>query len=306
MSDLTTWLAVLCSGLAVGLLVHGFLRMNQALIEESREEFGAELHEDLGPIRVFLPVGRIGAMWIRAASSKGGALEGLCHQVDRIVKQAGQPGGILGMELLGMCLANLILGIFLFVGLGQLAGASPGARLALAGAALTMAFLPIIWILDLRARRHRSIRRDLPYALDLLTLGVEAGLDFTVAIQRLSEKMGRGPLPMEFRRMNNDLGMGSSRRDAMASFRDRIEMTDINVFVAALIQAEELGSPLGPILRIQGNQLRERRFQRAESLAMKAPVKIIFPLALFILPVTMMVLLVPVGIKMAESLGGIR
>lgn len=306
MSDFATVLAVLASGSSIGLLVYGFLKMNQALIDESRQEFGSEVHEELGPVRIFLPAGRIGAMWIRAASSKGGALDNLCRQVDRIVKQAGQPGGILGVELLGMCLANLVLGVLLFVGLGHLAGATPGARLALAGAAFTFAILPLIWILDLRSRRHRSIRRDLPYALDLLTLGVEAGLDFTVAIQRLSEKMGRGPLPMEFRRMNNDLGMGSSRRDAMASFRDRIEMTDINVFVASLIQAEELGSPLGPILRIQGDQLRERRFQRAEALAMKAPVKIIFPLALFILPVTMMVLLVPVGIKMAESLGGIR
>lgn len=306
MSDLTLWLAVLCGGAAAGLLVYGFLRMNQSLIEESRQEFGSEIHEDLGPMRIFLPSGRVGAMWIRAASTKGGALDRLCHAADRIVKQAGQPGGILGVELLGMCLANLLLGALLFLGMGQLGGATPGIRLVLAGAAFTFALLPLIWILDLRARRHRSIRRDLPYALDLLTLGVEAGLDFTVAIQRLSEKMGRGPLPMEFKRMNNDLGMGSSRRDALASFRGRIEMTDVNIFVSTLIQAEELGSPLGPVLRIQGDQLRERRFQRAESLAMKAPVKIIFPLALFILPVTMMVLLVPVGIKMAQSLGGIK
>ena len=82
-------------------------------------------------------------------------------------------------------------------------------------------------------------------------------------------------------------------------------MMDVNMFVSSLIQADELGSPLGPILKIQSEMLREKRFQRAEEQAMKAPVKIIFPLAIFILPVTMLIFAVPLAVKFMDSFGGV-
>jgi tight adherence protein C len=298
-------LAYVCAGVAVGLVVYAMIRMNQNLLAETHEQFGTEIDSQLGAIRIFLPTGRIGALWIRGLMGKNkvGVLAKIVQMHDKLVKQAGQPEGLLGIELLGMTLMNALIASFALI-FGTLLLELHGASLyVLMGAGFLTSLLPFLYISDMRSRRQKSIRRALPYSFDLLTLGVEAGLDFTVAIKRLVEKMGKSALAEEFGRMLHDLQMGSSRRDALAGLRDRIDMMDINLFASALIQADELGSPLGPILKVQSETLREKRFQRAEELAQKAPVKIIFPLAIFILPVTMLIFGIPLFIQMQKGFG---
>jgi tight adherence protein C len=164
--------------------------------------------------------------------------------------------------------------------------------------------LPALWLRDTLRIRHHRMRKKLPYALDLLTLGVEAGLDFTAALKRIVDKLGKNPLSEEFARMLQEILMGKNRTEALRDLSQRNNLLDLTSVVSALVQADELGAPLGPILRIQSEQIRVKRAQYAEEQAMKAPVKIIFPLALCIFPATILIIVGPMAIKYVPVLFG--
>jgi tight adherence protein C len=166
---------------------------------------------------------------------------------------------------------------------------------------LVMAFLPILGLNDMIKKRHHKIRRALPYTLDLLTLSVEAGLDFTAALTRIAEKLKGNPFQEEVRKLTRDLAMGKTRIEALKDMSERIRMEDLQSVVSALVQADELGSSLGPTLRIQAGELRRRRFQLAEKKAMQAPVKMLFPLVAFIFPQVWMVVFGPLVIKFIQD-----
>ncbi|MGM0599576.1 MAG: type II secretion system F family protein [Candidatus Rifleibacteriota bacterium] len=133
------------------------------------------------------------------------------------------------------------------------------------------------------ANRLHGIQRQLPDVLDLLTVAVEAGLGFDAACDKVVEKM-RGPIPDEFSLTLRHMRMGQARRDAFKAMGDRIDHPDLNAFVSAIIQADQLGVSIGQVLRIQSEQLRDKRRQRAEEEAAKAPVKMMIPLVFFIFP----------------------
>ncbi len=153
---------------------------------------------------------------------------------------------------------------------------------------------PGIWLRDMLRARHRSLERSLPFVLDLLTLSVEAGLDFMTAIQRIIDRRKLDPLSEELIRTFREVQLGKTRREALRSMAARVNQPDVNSVVNALVQADELGVSIGAILRIQSDQMRSRRFQRAEKLANEAPVKMLFPLVAFIFPAVFIVLLGPV------------
>ncbi|MHC5038426.1 MAG: type II secretion system F family protein [Planctomycetota bacterium] len=165
-------------------------------------------------------------------------------------------------------------------------------------------FLPLIWLRDTIRTRHTAMRKKLPYALDLLTLGVEAGLDFTAALRRIVDKLGHNPLSEEFARMLQEILMGKNRAEALRDLGQRNNLIDLTSVVSALVQADELGAPLGPILRIQSEQIRVKRAQYAEEAAMKAPVKVIFPLAFCIFPATLLIIIGPMAIRYVPVLLG--
>jgi tight adherence protein C len=146
-------------------------------------------------------------------------------------------------------------------------------------------------------RRHRQIFREMPYVMDLLTVSVEAGMDFGGGIQKVVEKGKDGPLRDELKRMMTQMQLGTTRVDALREMTKRVGLSDLNSFTSALIQAAKLGSSIGPILRIQAEMLRTKRSQLAEEMANKAPVKMIFPIVAFIFPSVFLVLLGPVVIK---------
>ena len=143
-------------------------------------------------------------------------------------------------------------------------------------------------------RRHLSIQKALPFVLDLLTLSVEAGMDFISALQRNCKLRKLDPLNEELLRMTKEIQVGSSRKDALKGMADRVKQPDLKSVAYALIQADELGVSIGSILRIQSEQLRSRRFDRAEKLAAEAPVKMLGPLMLCIFPAVFIILLGPV------------
>lgn len=158
---------------------------------------------------------------------------------------------------------------------------------------LLLAVYPDTWMRKALRERHRSIQRALPFVLDLLTLSVEAGMDFMMAIQRHVERGRVDPLGEELLRVIREIQIGKTRREALRDMSRRVNLPDLRSVVNALVQADELGVSIGSILRIQADQMRQRRFERAEKLANEAPVKMLGPLLFFIFPSVFLILLGP-------------
>ncbi|MGI6093517.1 MAG: type II secretion system F family protein [Veillonellaceae bacterium] len=151
------------------------------------------------------------------------------------------------------------------------------------------------------AQRKLSIQRDLPDVLDLLTVSVEAGLSFDGALAKLSEKM-KGALVDEFTRLLQEIRMGIPRREALTAMGLRCDVPDVSLFTTSLVQADQLGVGIGNVLRVQSASMREKRQQRCEEKAMKAPIKMMLPLVLFIFPTIFIVLLGPAIIQIMAVL----
>ena len=161
---------------------------------------------------------------------------------------------------------------------------------------------PLMWLRGTLKRRHLAILRALPFVLDLLTLSVEAGMDFMSALQRNCERRKLDPLNEELIRMTREIQVGLPRRVALRNMAERVRQPDLKGVAHALIQADELGVSIGSILRIQSDQRRGRRFDRAEKMANEAPVKMLGPLMLCIFPAVFVVLLGPIVMQAAHNL----
>lgn len=153
---------------------------------------------------------------------------------------------------------------------------------------------PLLWLRSALKARHHSIEKSLPFVLDILTLSVEAGMDFIGALQRNCANRKLDPLNEELLRMTKEIQIGSSRKQALKNMADRVKQPDLRSVAFALIQADELGVSIGSILRIQSEQMRSRRFDRAEKAAAEAPVKMMGPLLICIFPAVFIILLAPI------------
>jgi tight adherence protein C len=174
---------------------------------------------------------------------------------------------------------------------GSMAGSGTGMLLTVALAAAGF-FAPDYFVtLKARGRRER-IKADLPDALDLLAVSVEAGMGFDGAIAKITEHMD-GPLADEFSLTLGEMRIGESRQDALKRMSDRVDAPELSSFTRAIIQADQLGTSLGRILRVQAADSRLRRQAAAEEKAMKAPIKMLFPTVLFIFPSIFLVILGP-------------
>ena len=162
-------------------------------------------------------------------------------------------------------------------------------------------FFPSVWLGDVQAKRLKAVQKTLPVYLDFITMAVEAGLNMTGAINQAMDKGPPGPLRHEFFLVVRDLRSGLSRSEALRRMDVRLHMAEITSFVGTVIQAERMGARIGAALRAQSEQRRTERFQRAEKLAMEAPVKLIGPLMMFIFPVTFIVLFFPIISKFMNS-----
>lgn len=313
---MTALFIALAAGACVTLLVWSVWVLNREVLAAGEEVFGEETEAAPPLIRLLLPYARSAGAPLRrllpadgGASLPAGARRPLALQVHQALERqllyAGSPAGLVPEEFLGLMAVGGLLGALLWTLAALLLRLPPWWLPATAGAALLGLALPAVWLRDTVAARRKAIRRALPYAMDLLTLSVEAGLDFTVALGRIVRKIGRGPLGHELAKALKEIQMGAARKAALRALAARLGLLEVSFLTAALIQADELGASLGPILRIQGEQLRQRRFMAAEELALKAPVKMIFPLAMFILPITMIVILGPVFIKFLPEMRGV-
>ena len=159
---------------------------------------------------------------------------------------------------------------------------------------------PGLYLKQLIQERQHEIEKSLPDVIDLLTVSIEAGLSFDGAMSKLAEKMS-GVLVSEFSIVLKEMKMGISKRDALKSMIERVPVANLITFVGAIIQADQLGVSIGNVLRIQSNIMRQKRRQRASELAMKAPIKMLFPMVFFILPTIFIVLLGPVVIQIMQA-----
>jgi tight adherence protein C len=194
--------------------------------------------------------------------------------------------------LFGGGLALLLLGTgqFQLVLLGGVGGAALGYM------------LPEFWLGSRGRKRSFEMVLQLPDALDLLTISVEAGLGFDAALAKVVEKM-EGPLVMEFRQALAEIRMGRSRKDALRDVVSRADAQPISNFIGAIVQAEQLGVPIAKVLQIQSQQLRVERRQRAEEAAAKAPVKMLFPMVGCIFPTIFIVILGPAVVTVLKGTG---
>ena len=159
---------------------------------------------------------------------------------------------------------------------------------------------PLLMLRRVAKNRQKRIWRSMPNAIDLLTTCVEAGLSLDFALQRVAERY-KGPLSDEIYRMLREVGHGKTRREALADMAERIDVPDITTFINSIIQAETLGTSVGQVLRIQAKQMRMRRRQRAEQMARQAPVKMVFPLVLFLIPSLFIVTIGPVVLSVIDA-----
>jgi tight adherence protein C len=227
--------------------------------------------------------------------------------VERLRKQllaAGEPDELKGVELFGIQIVlafvfpifwGIIFNYFEFT---AFLVEGPKQVLTYSGLAIVGFMFPAANIAERAKQRQKSVALQLPDTLDLLTISVEAGLDLMGAMRRVVEKHRPGALKEELERFFKQTELGRQKRVALREMADRVQLQDMSALVSALIQADRLGVSVGPILRAQSDMLRIRRGQRAEKAAQEAPVKMLAPLMICILPSVFIMILGPVIIKM--------
>ena len=252
--------------------------------------------------------------FIRPALERLGAFLNARVGRDRIVSiqnklsLAGRPGNL---TVNGFISVKLVLGIgagvlgFLLFTLAKMSFPlipPPVGTIVLAAlAGLAGYFFPDLWLRQKVQRRQKEIRLALPNALDLLTISVEAGLGFDAALVRVTEKY-KNALSEEFTQVLNEVRLGRPRLEALDDMGRRVGVEELHSFIQALIQSEQLGVGIAKVLRIQSEEMRRKRRQRAEELAAQASLKMLFPMLLFIFPTIFIVLMGPAVLVILHSL----
>jgi tight adherence protein C len=301
---MTTFLIAGLVFLAIMLIVAGIASPRAAddvetrLLEYGGRQMTLEEIELSRPFsdRVLVPMIRASSNFVSRFTPQR-SLENTRHNLEL----AGNPNNWSATEFFGIRgLAALLMGALAFA-VTMLANVGLGQQLLFTiGLGLLGFFLPVLWLGSRIRRRQDEIIKTLPDALDLLTISVEAGLPFDGAMQRVAEKWNN-EISRAFRRMLTEMAVGKSRREALRDMSDRMEVPDITSFVAALIQADQLGISIAKVLRIQSEQMRIKRRQRAEEKAQQAPVKMLFPMTFLIFPTILIVILGPAALVLKES-----
>jgi tight adherence protein C len=226
------------------------------------------------------------------------------ERIRQNLEQAGNPHnwsptdfmGVRGLSAVGLCGATF--------GMMLLARQNIQALLLFPAVMLFVGYiLPGIWLGQKIGRRKKNILKGLPDAIDLLSISVEAGLGFDQGLSRVAVKWDN-ELGWEFQRTLSEMRVGKSRRDALRELAGRTGVDDLSTFVTSIVQADQLGVSITQVLRIQSAQLRQRRRQRAEEQAHKAPIKMLFPMVFLIFPAIYVIILGPAVPQVLKSLGG--
>ena len=246
------------------------------------------------------PSERFGAGLAAFTSTAFGRDSVLARSLDRKAHRAGLSGEWSTERLVAAKLVGTLLG----GGLGLLlVVAEPNRLTALAFLLFTvMGFSAVDVILSRRADQNRqAVERSLPDILDQLTICVSAGLGLEGAIARVAATNGDDPLGAELGKVLRDLRVGMTRTEALNALAERVDLPELRTVVRSVIQSDRAGVPVGRVLRVQAEEVRERRRVRAEERAMKMPVKLVFPLMLCVLPALFVVVIGPAALRIADA-----
>ncbi len=234
--------------------------------------------------------------------SRRGGQGNMVEQAEARLHRAGYPGGLRGADWMGVkVISAVVFGIGFTILFLVISGFPTNVLFGIGG--LAVGFLaPEFWLGRKIRQRQTDMLLQLPDALDLLTISVEAGLGFDAALAKVVEKM-EGPLINEFRQALAEIRMGRLRRDALRDVAGRADVQPVTNFIGAIVQAEQLGVPIAKVLQIQSQQLRIERRQRAEEAAAKAPVKMLFPMVGCIFPTIFIVILGPAIVTVVRGVG---
>ena len=265
-------------------------------IQSAPAEMRQELQQPFGQ-RVVLPaIGRFSNLGRRLSP------RGQSDRIRRRLDLAGNPprwdvDRVFAFKVLGL-VAGGVLGILLSFAFGASVLVGIGFTLILGALGL---LAPNIVLLQLSQTRQQQIQKDLPDALDLLSISVEAGLGFDAALAQVARNT-TGPLAEEFFRVLQEMQIGTGRSGAMRALGERTTVPELRGFVTAMVQADSFGVPIANVLRVQANEMRVKRSQRAEEAAQKVPVKILFPLIFCILPALFIVVIGPAAITIIRNI----
>ncbi|HTY73160.1 MAG TPA: type II secretion system F family protein [Actinomycetes bacterium] len=250
---------------------------------------------------------RLGSPLLRRLTVLGRRLDptGRTHHLRRRLDLAGNPDGWDVDRVLAFKALGLLVGLLVGLALGLLLSWGVGALLAVVVLAGVLGwFVPDLVLYQMGYERTQRMRRELPDALDLLTISVESGLSFDGALAQVARNT-EGPLASEFFRVLQEMQIGVGRTTAIRAMGERTDLPDLRQFSSAMVQADTFGIPIAGVLRVQAREMRIKRSQRAEEQAQKIPVKILFPLIFCIFPLLMVVILGPSIVTIARTLFGI-
>jgi tight adherence protein C len=242
-------------------------------------------------------IGRLSRMGSRLGNASS------ADSSERRLAMAGNPGDLRLTDWIGVkMLVGIVTGGIVFIIFGLLAGGIvAGLFLGLVGIGIGY-LLPEFWLGGRIKARQKIILKMIPDTLDLLTISVRAGLGFDAALAKVVEKLP-GPLSDEFRRALAEVRVGKARREALRDMVPRTNVQPLSNFIGAIIQAEQLGVSISKVLQVQSEQLRIERRQRAEEMAARAPIKMLFPLVGCIFPSLFIVILGPAIISIVKTMG---
>ncbi len=291
MDTLSSLIAALCAGISAGCLLLLSMDLLQKIhLDKNLEEEQSKQLPIL--IKIFMPLTSNLVPLLRGGMFDAMKISGrnqiLMAGYDQLITDE----QFLAVKLLSWLTAFVSAVFFLSYGL---------VPLAFVCGILFLAY-PDIWLKSTVKARHLEILKALPNVLDLLTLSVEAGKDFLTAMRDILAKRKLDALGEELKRTLHEIQLGKTRATALKDLVHRVQQPELTSVINAIIQADEMGVSIGQLLRIQGDQLRNKRFARAEKLANEAPVKIIFPVVLFIFPPVIVLLMAPIILQALKTL----
>jgi tight adherence protein C len=262
---------------------------------DAPKELTAELERPFSE-RILQPLqGR--ALKIGRRFSGADSSERIRHKLDL----AGNPPGWTVDRVVAGKVIGAVAGLLIAVVFSLMLGTSLPIRiLVIVGGTVVGFFAPGLYLYQKTYDRSAKLERELPDAIDLLTISVESGLGFDAAIQQVARNT-EGPLADEFSRVLREMQIGQARSAALRAFADRTNVADVRTFVSAMVQADAFGIPIAQVLRIQSGEMRIKRRQRAEEKAQQVPVKITIPLIFCILPCLFIAVMGPAVINIMDS-----
>ena len=289
MEQIFILLASICAGLCAASVVLLIAEMISA-IDVEKAQFGEDARHIPVFFRIFLPF-TPNFRSLCSSEALGGTMKKLREQL----AMAGYEQALTAEQFMTVRILMGAFGVFFTI----LFFASNNAMLGLL-VLLCLVLYPQVWLRSLITKRHLQILKALPNVLDLLTLSVEAGKDFVTALRDILNRRPADELGLELRKALHEIQLGKPRQTALKEMTQRVRQPELTSVLNAIVQSDELGVSIGQVLRIQAEQLRAKRFARAEKLASEAPVKILFPVALLIFPAVFTVVIAPMVMRALE------